>query len=75
MTIDGIGLNAAPGGFPKVAASVAATTYLLPASQGLTDGATASGPADAGTPASGGSSSGSGGGVSTPTATATPAVR
>ncbi len=75
MTIDGIGLNAAPGGFPKVTAAVAATTYLLPASQGLTDGATAGGPSGAGTPASDGSSSGSGGGVSTPTATATPVVR
>jgi len=47
MTIDGIGLDAAPQGFPHIAASVAATTYLLPASQGLTNGATPSGPAGA----------------------------
>ncbi len=44
MTIDGIGLNAAPDGFPHMQASVAATTYLLPAGQGLTAGATADGP-------------------------------
>jgi hypothetical protein len=47
MTIDGISLGAGSGGFPHIKASVAATTYLLPASQGLTDGATASGPAGA----------------------------
>ncbi|HYV15424.1 MAG TPA: hypothetical protein VE972_05350 [Conexibacter sp.] len=47
MTLDGIAFNAAPKGFPKIKASVAATTYLVPASQGLTNGATASGPATA----------------------------
>ena len=67
MTVDGIALNAAPKGFPRIQASVAATTYLLPAEQGLTDGATSSGPA----PASGDSS----GGVPTPPATVTPVVR
>lgn len=45
MTLDGIGLAAGQKGFPQINASVAATTYLLPASQGLTNGATASGPA------------------------------
>jgi hypothetical protein len=52
MTIDGIGFNAAPQGFPRIQASVAATTYLLPSTQGLTNGATPSGPATSGTPAS-----------------------
>jgi hypothetical protein len=47
MTIDGIGLVAAAGGFPHVRASVAATTYLLPADQGLTAGATAQSPVGA----------------------------
>jgi hypothetical protein len=51
MTLDGIAFNAAPKGFPRIKASVAATTYLVPASQGLTNGATASGPASAATPA------------------------
>jgi hypothetical protein len=45
MTIDGIALAAAPSGFPRIQANVSATTYLLPASQGLTDGATSVGPA------------------------------
>jgi hypothetical protein len=51
MTIDGIGLGAGQQGFPQIDASVAATTYLLPPSQGLTNGATPSGPAGAATPA------------------------
>jgi hypothetical protein len=56
MTIDGIGLSAGAQGFPKIKASVAATTYLLPTDQGLTDGATPSGPAvtPAAAPTSGG---------------------
>ena len=73
MTIDGIGLTAAPQGFPRIEASVAATTYLLPAAQGLTDGATAQGPAAA-TPASAGAGATSPNGApsSIPAATATP---
>jgi Type II secretion system (T2SS), protein M len=70
MTIDGIALTAAPQGFPRIQANVVATTYLLPASQGLTNGATATGPLSASTAAAG----------STPTgpmgvATVTPVVR
>jgi len=75
MTIDGIALSAASQGFPKVEASVAATTYLLPTTEGLTDGASPSGPATA-TPASAGagatSPSSSPGNI--PAAIATPAV-
>ena len=33
MTVDGIALQAAPQGFPRIKASIAATTYLLPASR------------------------------------------
>ncbi|HEX4805030.1 MAG TPA: type II secretion system protein GspM [Conexibacter sp.] len=73
MTIDGIALSAAPGGFPKVEASVAATTYLLPPTQGLTDGASPSGPAAA-TPASAGATSSSSAPSNIPAATATPVV-
>lgn len=47
MTLDGIAFNAAPKGFPAIKASVAATTYLVPPDQGLTNGATAGGPAPA----------------------------
>jgi hypothetical protein len=72
MTLDGIALGAAPEGFPRIQASIAATTYLLPATQGLTDGATPNGPATA-TPAAGGS--GTGGGAAPATATATSVVR
>jgi hypothetical protein len=69
MTIDGIALSASPDGFPRIQANVTATTYLLPASQGLTDGATAAAPAasagsDGSTPSS-----------PAPVATATPMVR
>jgi hypothetical protein len=44
LTIDGISLSEGDFGFPKVKASIAATAYLVPASQGLLDGATAQGP-------------------------------
>jgi hypothetical protein len=47
VTLDGISLNAGPDGFPQIQADVTATTYLLPPSQGLTDGATATGPVPA----------------------------
>ena len=68
MTIDGISLQAAPEGFPRIKASVAATTYLLPASEGLTDGATAGGPVDAsGAPAASASASPTGPATITPT--------
>ncbi|HZV75714.1 MAG TPA: hypothetical protein VFF79_18545 [Conexibacter sp.] len=74
MTIDGIALTAAPQGFPRIQASVAATTYLLPASQGLTNGAGAGGPAA--TPASNvGAISPNGAPSSVPAATVTPVVR
>jgi hypothetical protein len=69
MTLDGIGLDAAPKGFPEIQASVEATTYLLPATQGLTNGATPSGPA--GTTSAAASGSGASGGTATPAAPAT----
>jgi hypothetical protein len=47
MTLDGIALTAGPRGFPQIQANVKATAYLLPAAQGLTAGATPSGPAPA----------------------------
>jgi hypothetical protein len=49
MTLNAISLGPSPQGFPEMTASVSATTYLLPASQGLLDGATAAGPANAAT--------------------------
>lgn len=53
MTLNAINLSAAtPQGFPQITATVSATTYLLPASQGLMNGATPSGPAASTQPAS-----------------------
>lgn len=73
MAIDGIGLRAAPRGFPQIVAAVKATSYLLPAGQGLTAGATPQGPTpvddDTGKPPSQSAS----GGIAAPAATATPA--
>jgi len=52
LSIDGIALQAAPEGFPRVKASIAATAYLLSAEEGLTGGATPGGPASDAQPAS-----------------------
>jgi hypothetical protein len=53
MTVDGFSLTENPRvGFPFLLASVALTTYITPAEQGLTGGATPAGPAPAtGSPA------------------------
>ena len=45
MTLEAINLTASPAGFPSITAKMSATTYLLPASEGLTAGATPLGPA------------------------------
>ena len=45
MTLNAISLGPGPNGFPQITASISATTYLIPASQGLSAGATAAGPA------------------------------
>jgi type II secretory pathway pseudopilin PulG len=45
MTLDAITLAPDSGGFPEMTATINATTYLLPASQGLLNGATPAGPA------------------------------
>ncbi len=47
MTLDAITLGPATSGFPQMTATISATTYLLPASQGLLNGATPAGPAAA----------------------------
>jgi Tfp pilus assembly protein PilO len=68
ITIDSVTYDDTQTIFPTIKASVAATVYLSPAAEGLTDGATPQGPATA--PAS---STGAGGSSpSTPTATVTP---
>lgn len=45
LSLDAINLSPGAGGFPQIAATVSATTYLLPSSEGLLAGATPSGPA------------------------------
>lgn len=44
LAVDSFDLKAAPSGFPKIAASVRATAYVLPPGEGLTAGATPAGP-------------------------------
>jgi hypothetical protein len=63
MSLNAISLAPASQGFPQIQATISATTYLVPASQGLTAGATPLGP----------SASASGKPVSTPAAS-TPAA-
>ncbi|MCW2983302.1 MAG: hypothetical protein JWR63_872 [Conexibacter sp.] len=50
LTVDGVGLQAGPKGFPQVDATVVVTAYLLPADEGLTAGATAAAPTTGGAP-------------------------
>jgi hypothetical protein len=59
MTINAINLVPGPNGFPQITATVSATTYIVPATQGATGGATSAGPAASTppqTPSSGSSS-------------------
>jgi hypothetical protein len=69
MTVDGIAFTAGPGGFPSIKTSIAATTYIVPQMQGLTNGATPSGPA---TPDASSTGQTASTGTSIPSATATP---
>lgn len=47
LTIDGFALEAGPTGFPSLVANVQATSYLTPADQGVTAGASPTAPAAA----------------------------
>lgn len=49
MTLNAISLGPAAAGFPQIQATISADTYLLPASQGLLNGATPAGPASSST--------------------------
>jgi hypothetical protein len=70
MSLNAISLGAGPGGFPQINATVSATTYIVPAAQGVLAGATPAGPtaAPASQPVSGSSSPAS----AAPAAVATP---
>lgn len=47
MTVDAVRLSAAPSGFPRLTMEIDATAYLVPKEEGLTNGATPAGPANA----------------------------
>ncbi len=72
MTINAISLAPGSNGFPQMTANVSATTYIVPPTQGPTDGATAAGP---GTTSSQPRTSTSGSSSSTPAATIAPVLR
>ncbi|MGP0033743.1 MAG: hypothetical protein ACLP4R_04060 [Solirubrobacteraceae bacterium] len=72
MTINAISLAPGSNGFPQITANVSATTYIVPPTQGPTDGATAAGP---GTTSSQPQTSTSGSSSSTPAATIAPVLR
>jgi hypothetical protein len=71
LTLNAISLGAAPAGFPQISASIAATAYLLPASEGPMAGATTAGPA-AGTAGGAATASTSSTSSATPAAVAVP---
>jgi type II secretory pathway pseudopilin PulG len=82
LTLNAISLGAGPAGFPQITASIAATAYLVPASQGVLAGATPSGPGATSLPTStspaapsAGSAGASTPSTSTPAAVATPPTR
>jgi len=47
MSLNAISLAPATGGFPEITATISATTYLVPASEGVLNGASSAGPAAA----------------------------
>ncbi len=69
LRLESIDLKVDPDGFPNIRAQIGASSYLVPATQGLTAGATPQGPAAA-TPAPGATPAPSGG-PAAPTTTAT----
>jgi hypothetical protein len=50
LVLDSLTLEPGTEGFPKIAATIGATSYLLPPTEGLTGGATPEGPATASSP-------------------------
>jgi hypothetical protein len=52
LSLNALTFSPGPNGFPQIQASVGATTYMAPATTGLLNGATPSGPASSTTPAS-----------------------
>ena len=73
MTLNAVNLVPGPNGFPQITATVSATTYIVPPTEGSFGGATPAGPAPTTTQAQ---TSNSGSSSSTPPAAAvTPVLR
>ncbi len=72
MSLNAVSLGPSAAGFPNISATISATTYLVPASEGLLNGATQVGPAASSNPVSTASSSASTGSTAPPAATVTP---
>ena len=74
LSINAINLVPGPNGFPQITATVSATTYIVPPTEGAFGGATPAGPAP--TTEAQASASGSSSSTSTPPAAAiTPVLR
>jgi outer membrane murein-binding lipoprotein Lpp len=71
MTINAINLVPGPNGFPQITASVSATTYIVPPTEGSLGGATQAGPA----PSTQAQTSTPGSSTAAPAAAVTPVVR
>ena len=71
MTINAISLVPGPSGFPQITASVSATTYIVPPTEGPLGGATQAGPA----PSTQAQASTSGSSTAAPAAAITPVLR
>lgn len=71
MTINAINLVPGPNGFPQITASVSATTYIVPPTEGPLGGATQAGPA----PSTQAQASTSGSSTAAPAAAVTPVLR
>jgi type II secretory pathway pseudopilin PulG len=74
LAFNAISLGAGPAGFPQISATISATAFLVPATQGVMAGATANGPSSSGTSQSENTSSSSSG-SNTPAAVATSPIR
>ena len=73
MSINAISLVPGPNGFPQITASVSATTYIVPPTEGIFGGATPAGPAP--TTQAQASTSGSSTSTTPPAAAVTPVLR
>jgi type II secretory pathway pseudopilin PulG len=72
LSLNAISLGPSAAGFPNITATISATTYLVPASEGVLNGATPLGPSASGGAVSSSASNSSSGSTAAPAATVTP---